>query len=126
MVNDAVKADPGHYQVEFQNKRVRVVRVKYAAHEKSVMHSHPALLAVFLSDGQIRFTYPDGKSEEVAVTAGSVQAFPPQVHLPESLTDRPFEALLIELKPGAAAAKSKRAKPAKAKSAKAGRTKRRK
>ncbi len=126
MVKDAVKADPGHYKVEVQNRKVRVVRVKYAPREKSVMHSHPANLAVFLRDGHFRFTYPNGKSEEIIATAGSVQLFPPQTHLPENLSDQPFEALLIELKPGAAAVKSKRANPTKAKSSKASRAKRRK
>ena len=126
MVKDAVKADPGHYKVEVRNKKVRVVRIKYAPREKSVMHSHPANLAVFFRDGHFRFTYPNGKSEEIVATAGSVQLFPPQVHLPENLSDQPFEALLIELKPWAAAVKAKRANPTKAKSTKASRAKRRK
>ena len=126
MVKDAVKADPAHYKVEVQNRKVRVVRVKYAPREKSVMHSHPANLAVFLQDGHFRFTYPNGKSELIVAKAGSVQLFPAQEHLPENLSNQPFEALLIELKPWAAAGKPKRAKPTKAKSAKAGRTQRRK
>ena len=39
---DSVKVDPKHYKVEFQNDRVRVLRIKYGPKEKSVMHSHPA------------------------------------------------------------------------------------
>jgi quercetin dioxygenase-like cupin family protein len=39
--DDPVRVDPKHYKVEFENERVRVVRIKYKPGEKSVMHSHP-------------------------------------------------------------------------------------
>ena len=61
---DPVKVDPTHYKVEFENKQVRVLRISYGPHEKSVMHGHPATVAVFLREGRARFTFPDGKSEE--------------------------------------------------------------
>jgi hypothetical protein len=44
---DPVKVDPKHYTVEFENDKVRVLRIKYGPGEKSVMHAHPALVAVF-------------------------------------------------------------------------------
>lgn len=50
ITDDPVKVDPKHYKVEFENDRVRVVRIKYKAREKSVMHSHPESIAVFLTD----------------------------------------------------------------------------
>ena len=37
---DAVKVDPEHYKVEFENDQVRVLRITYGPGEKSVMHSH--------------------------------------------------------------------------------------
>jgi hypothetical protein len=49
---DAVKVDPKHYKVESENDQVRILRVPYGPHEKSVMHSHPALVAVFLNDAK--------------------------------------------------------------------------
>ena len=39
--NDPVSVDSKHYKVEFENERVRVLRIKYGPHEKSSMHSHP-------------------------------------------------------------------------------------
>ena len=48
--DDPVKVDPKHYTVEFENDRVRVVHIKYKPGEKSVMHSHPESVAVFLTD----------------------------------------------------------------------------
>ncbi len=64
LAQDAVKVDPKHYKVEFENRSVRVLRVKYGPHEKSVMHSHPNSVAIFQRDGRVKFTYPGGKSEE--------------------------------------------------------------
>jgi hypothetical protein len=77
---------------------VRVLRTKYGAKEKSVMHSHPASVAVFLSDAKFRFTFPDGKTEDGTVQAGHVMYIDALDHLPENTGDRPFEVLLIELK----------------------------
>jgi quercetin dioxygenase-like cupin family protein len=84
--------------VEHEDTKVRVLRIKYDAGEKSVMHGHPALIGVMLTDGKIRFTYPDGNSEEVTVTAGQVLAFPATEHLPENIGDKPFEVVAVELK----------------------------
>ena len=95
---DPVQVDPRHYTVEFENEKVRVLRIKYGPREKSVMHGHPALVGVMLTDGHIRFTYPDGKSEEVTAKAGQVLSFPALDHLPENLADRPFEVIAVELK----------------------------
>jgi quercetin dioxygenase-like cupin family protein len=62
------------------------------------MHSHPALIGVMLTHGHIRFTYPDGNSEDVTVSAGQVLSFPAVDHLPENLGEEPFEVIAVELK----------------------------
>ncbi len=97
---DAVKVDPKHYKVEFENDRVRALRITYGPGEKSVMHEHPASLAVFLTDGSVRFTLPDGKSQDVSAKAGTVEWEAGVKHLPENLGDKPFELILVELKGG--------------------------
>lgn len=107
---DAVKVDPKHYKVETENAHVRVLRVNYGPHEKSVMHSHPASVAVFLTDGSIRFTGLDGKTQDVKVKAGQAQYTPPQVHDPENTGDTPFELILVELKGGKPIASTKSTK----------------
>ena len=61
---DPVTFDPDHYKVESENEHVRVLRVRYGPKAKSVMHSHPACVAIFLTDTRCRFTYPDGKTED--------------------------------------------------------------
>ena len=95
---DPVKVDPKHYTVEFENDKVRVLRIRYGPGEKSVMHRHPALVDVFLTDGKVRFTYPDGKKEEVTIKAGQVMHSDAVEHDPENVGSKPLEAILIELK----------------------------
>src|SRR6202030_2766241 len=69
MAQDPIKVDAKHYKVEFENDQVRVLRITYGPHEKSVMHGHPASVAVFLTDGQSRFTMPDGKTQDAPMEA---------------------------------------------------------
>jgi quercetin dioxygenase-like cupin family protein len=96
--DDPVKVDPKHYKVEFENDRVRVVRIKYGPGEKSVMHSHPESVAVFLTDARAKFTYPDGKTEDIDAKAGTVQHMDAFTHLPENKTKKRFEVIQVELK----------------------------
>jgi quercetin dioxygenase-like cupin family protein len=77
---------------------VRVLRITYGPHEKSVMHEHPNSIAVFLADGRIKFTLPDGKAQEGDVKAGQSAWNPAGKHLPENMGDKPFEVVLVELK----------------------------
>src|SRR5437867_9307734 len=81
---DPVKVDPKHYKVEFENDQVRVLRIHYAPGEKSVMHGHPDNVAVFLADQTAKFTYPDGKTEEVTMKNGEAKFTPGGAHLPEN------------------------------------------
>lgn len=98
LAQDAVKVDGKHYRVEFENAKVRVLRASYGPHEKSVMHSHPDALAIFLSDGQARFTFPDGKTQDAPIKAGTTMWTPATTHLPENVGDKPFEVLVVEFK----------------------------
>jgi quercetin dioxygenase-like cupin family protein len=98
MAQDPVKVDPQHYKVEFENAQVRVLRIHYGPHEKSVMHWHPGAVAVFLNDGSGQFTLPDGHVQTVNFKAGTTQWTAAGKHLPENLGDKPFELILVELK----------------------------
>jgi quercetin dioxygenase-like cupin family protein len=98
LAQDATKVDSKHYKVEFENARLRIVRVHYGPHEKSVMHSHPDGVAIFQSDGRVKFTFPDGKTEERDMKAGTTLYTPAIRHLPENLTDNDMEVILVELK----------------------------
>jgi quercetin dioxygenase-like cupin family protein len=104
---DPVKVDPTHYKVETENAQVRVLRIHYGAHEKSVMHRHPASVVVYLSDGTIRMHTPDGKSQDMDAKAGQSAYAPAGVHNPENIGDKPFDAILVELKSKAAGTPAK-------------------
>jgi quercetin dioxygenase-like cupin family protein len=95
---DATKVDSKHYTVEFENEQVRVLRIRYGPREKSVMHQHPAGVAIMLTDNKIKFTFADGRTEERQMKAGQVIEAEAMTHLPENLSDQPFEAVLVELK----------------------------
>lgn len=112
LAQDPVKVDPKHYKVEFENNQVRVLRIHYGPHEKSVMHEHPNAVAIFLADQRGKFTFPDGKSVEWAYKTGEAAWTPAEKHLPENLSDKPLELILVELKGKAAAKPAATAKPA--------------
>lgn len=98
IAQDAVKVDAKHYKVEFENAKVRVLHATYGPHEKSVMHSHPEAVAVFLTDGKARFTMPDGKTQDVDIKGGTAMWNAATTHLPENVGEKAFEVMVIELK----------------------------
>jgi hypothetical protein len=98
MAQDAAKADPDHYRVEFENDQVRVLRIGYGPHYKGVMHEHPASIVVWLTDGHGAITSADGDVQEVDTKAGDVAWMAPATHQGENTSDQPFEVLQIELK----------------------------
>ena len=95
---DAVKVDPKHYTVVSENAQVRILKVHYGPHEKSVMHHHPATVAVFMTDAKGTFTFPDGKKVEFAVKAGDSQYSAAGSHLPENVGDNGMDVVVVELK----------------------------
>src|SRR5713226_7797326 len=95
---DPVKLDPKHYKVVLENDQVRVLRATYGPHEKSVMHEHPASVAVFMKDGHVKFNLPDGTSQEVLSKAHDATWSDAGKHLPENLGDKAIDVIVIELK----------------------------
>jgi quercetin dioxygenase-like cupin family protein len=95
---DPVKVDPKHYTVISENDRVRILKIHYGPHEKSVMHHHPDSVVTFLTDTHVKFTLPDGTSTESTGKPGDAMFTPAGNHLPENLSDKPMDAILVELK----------------------------
>lgn len=95
---DAVKADPKHYTVVSENDQVRILKVHYGPHEKSVMHSHPNSVVVPLTDARAEFTLPDGKKQTMTMKANEAQFTPGSTHLPENTGDKGMDLILVELK----------------------------
>lgn len=95
---DPVVVDSAHYTVMFENDQVRVLKIRYGPNEESVMHEHPAGVAVYLGDMRGQFTLPDGQVLELEGKAGDAIWTDAGAHLPKNLSDQPFEVVLVELK----------------------------
>lgn len=97
---DPVEVDSKHYKTVLENDQVRVLRVTYGPGEKSVMHEHPAGVAIFMVNQKVRFHLPDGSTEENEGKAGEVIWAEAVEHQPENVGDGPIEVILVELKKG--------------------------
>ena len=95
---DPVKVDPKHYKVVFENSAVRVLHIHYGPHETSVMHTHPDGVVTYLSDGHMKFQLPGGKAVTSSGKAGETIWAPGGPHKPTNLSNKPFDAVLVELK----------------------------
>lgn len=95
---DAVAADPEHYTVEFENDKIRIIRIKYGPGEKSVMHSHGPNAVIFLTSNDVRMTMPDGTSADESSEMGGTAWSDGGEHLPENLSDGMLEVIMVELK----------------------------
>ena len=99
MAQDALQADPKHYSLEFENDRMRVLRIRFGPHERSAAHGHPAGFAVLLSDCDFRFYLPHGQTQDIIGKVGQIVEFDEAFeHLPENRSGKPFEAIIVELK----------------------------
>ena len=93
---DPTVSEPDQYKVEFENDHVRAVRITYAAGEETEMHSHPASVSIFLTDGAGVLALEDGTEQEIAFEAGDTIWMDAQSHQPRANTD--FELIQLELK----------------------------
>lgn len=103
---DPLKVDPAHYKLVLENATVRVLKIDYPAGAKSTMHQHPDSVVIPLGEAKVRFTMPDGKSEEMDMAAGSAAYAPAGTHSPENIGTMRMDAILVEFKsaaPGTAA-----------------------
>jgi quercetin dioxygenase-like cupin family protein len=95
---DPVVVDPTIAKVEFENNRIRVLRVHYEPHEKLAMHVHPAKVAVCLTNFHMHRVAPDGTASDGTCPAGTVSWREPEKHAVENLDSAPAESVEIELK----------------------------
>ena len=98
MPGDAVTVAPHLYKVLLDNDRVRVLEVRAQPGATSNLHTHPSYVAVAISDGQYRFTSPDGQSVEIKLKAGWAGFFAALEHTTEILGTSEGHVVLIELK----------------------------
>jgi quercetin dioxygenase-like cupin family protein len=96
---DPVTLDPRHYKVEFENDQVRVLRVRIGPHESTPVHEHVLNRVVtYVTDQNFRITGADGKQDTQLHQAGDIVWGEGAKHKEENLSDKPFEAVIVELK----------------------------
>jgi beta-alanine degradation protein BauB len=105
LAQDPVKVDATHYKVLLDNASVRVLKVDYAPGSKSVMHQHPDAIVVPLAAAKVKFTMPDGKSEDTNMPNESAMYTPAGTHNPANVGTERIDAVLVEFK-GAAPGKA--------------------
>ena len=94
---DAVAADPARYAVLYENDVAHIIRVRFPAGARSVMHSHPAGCAIFYKDATLRMTSPAGAVRTYEYNAGDVSCGDAYSHRPENV-GRDTEFVQVHLK----------------------------
>jgi quercetin dioxygenase-like cupin family protein len=100
---DPIAVNPTIASVEFENDRIRVLRVSFRPHDALAMHSHPALVVVGLTPNSRRITLPDGTKKDFKADTGDVSWREPGRHAVENLGEA-FENIEIEFKKASAPA----------------------
>ena len=95
---DPVKISPQFYKVLLENDQVRVLEYRLKPGEKEPMHSHPAGVVYVLSGAKLKFTDPDGKTEERAAASGETIWRDPTTHAVENVGNTEAHAIAIDLK----------------------------
>src|SRR5437588_13029236 len=95
---DPVKESPQYYKVLLENDQVRDLEDRMKAGRKEAMHSHPAGVVYVLSRAKLKFSYPDGRTEERAAAAGETIWREPTTHAVENVGDTEAHAIAIDLK----------------------------
>ena len=96
--HDPLKTSPQYYKVLLENDQVRVLEYRLKAGEKEPMHSHPAGVVYVLSDCKLKFSYPDGRTEERTAATGETIWRDPTTHAVENVGDTEAHAITIDLK----------------------------
>lgn len=95
---DSPRADPAHHKVEIENEQVRVVRYVIPPGETALLHSHPSLVNVYLTDGELKATAQDGTTSDIHAKAGTAAWRGPTVHRVVNVGPITVEGVLVEPK----------------------------
>ena len=96
--DDAVKVAPDSYKVLLENDAVRVLEVRIKQGAKSEMHSHPKSVAICLNDQRLKFTFPNGKSENADLKSGQSVWLDGISHAVENTGTEDVRSVVVELK----------------------------
>ncbi len=89
-------AHGGTFKPEFQNQQVRVARVRLEPHQQIPMHEVPPHVAVWLTDGDLKVSTPDGHSEVQHLRAGQTLWVTMGKHAGENVGTKAMEFVVVE------------------------------
>jgi len=95
---DLAKVSPAQAQVMLDNDRVRVLKLVYKPGEKVPLHSHPAVVVIYMTPCKSSFHSTDGEAGEHELQAGTVRWSPGTTHINENTGTTVCEVMLVELK----------------------------
>lgn len=96
MIAGVASAHEGIFRPEFQNQQVRVARVRLEPHQQIPMHEVPPHVAVWLTDGELKVSYPDARSEVRRFHAGQTMWVAMGKHSGENVGAHAMEFVVIE------------------------------
>ena len=94
---DAVAAEPARYSVLHENDIALMIRVKYPAGARSVMHSHPAGCAIFYKDATLKITSSTGEVRTHDYRPSDVSCSDAHSHMTENV-GKETEFIQVHLK----------------------------
>ncbi len=97
---DPAVTNPEHYQVVFENDRVRVLEYTDQPGDKTTPHQHPDSVMYTLSRFRRRLVSGD-THRDVELESGLAGWLPAQEHHGENIGDTPTHVIFVELKEAA-------------------------
>ena len=94
----SVAGGPETHKVVLDNDKVRVLDVHIAPGQKVGMHSHPANVVYYDSDGKMKVTLPDGKSVVRDLKAGTSAWSDGATHAVENVGTTEIHLVQTEMK----------------------------
>jgi len=95
---DALQVDTQHYRLEFENDKMRVLGLTLKSSETVPMHDDKDALVVCLKECHVRFTSPNGRSEDIHMELGATRWIFGDTRSEKNLGTKPVEMLFIEMK----------------------------
>src|SRR5260221_12286013 len=86
---------PANINMEFQNDRVTVLRIRMQPHERMPMHDVTPRVVVWLTPAHIKDVSQEGRTSELRRQPGAAEWVALQRHSGENLGDAPAEFLAI-------------------------------
>jgi hypothetical protein len=85
-------------KLEFENNRVKVMRVRVGRREKHPVRERGDRVLVWLTDAHEQRTEPNGRREEIRRKVGDVAWRTASRHQIENIEEKEVELIIIELK----------------------------